>query len=161
MKVKATMTKDVIWARPTDSLRDVYDILRDAEIRHLAVVDEEAHIVGVITQSDLFLYAVVAENEVHIPDIPVQKAMTPDPIVCHEDSSIEHVAQVMIDEKVNCVPVTRGRRLVGMVTSSDVMSLIVARERIATRAGSAIDYRLRSWRDFMGHQAGAVSGAAL
>jgi CBS domain-containing protein len=54
--------------------------------------------------------------------------MTPSPLTCEASTSVSDLAQRMIDEKIDALPVMSGTRLVGLVTSTDLLQLLVDRE---------------------------------
>jgi CBS domain-containing protein len=54
--------------------------------------------------------------------------MTPAPIVCAPLASVSELAKTMIDRKIDAIPVVEGERLVGLVTSTDLMALLVEDE---------------------------------
>jgi CBS domain-containing protein len=54
--------------------------------------------------------------------------MTPSPVVCSSDAPISRVARLMLDNKIDSVPVVNGPgRLIGLVTSADLISLLLDR----------------------------------
>ncbi|HFA49648.1 MAG TPA: CBS domain-containing protein [Bacteroidetes bacterium] len=50
----------------------------------------------------------------------VRKIMTKDPVVVHPDDTVGHVMQVMLDEKLQQIPVVEDLKLVGLITSYDI-----------------------------------------
>ena len=50
----------------------------------------------------------------------VRKIMTKDPVVVHPGDTISHVRQVMMDEKLQQIPVVEDLKLVGLITSFDL-----------------------------------------
>ena len=57
MPVREIYSRDVIAVTPDDKLQDVVSIMADNQIRRIPVVDEENHLVGVISQADIALEA--------------------------------------------------------------------------------------------------------
>jgi CBS domain-containing protein len=51
--------------------------------------------------------------------------MTPDPISVGEDTAIEDVAALMLDQMVRRVPVVEGGRVVGVVSASDIIQVFL------------------------------------
>ncbi|MFF0562012.1 CBS domain-containing protein, partial [Streptomyces sp. NPDC004266] len=53
MKVGGLMTDDVVSAVPAMSFRGVAKLLAEHEISGVPVVDDDEHVVGVVSESDL------------------------------------------------------------------------------------------------------------
>ena len=51
----------------------------------------------------------------------MREIMTPDPVVAMEDTPVEELAQLMLDEMVRRVPIVRGGQVVGIVSASDIV----------------------------------------
>lgn len=54
MSVKNVMTKDVVCIRASDSVKDAWLILMEADISGAPVVDDSSNLVGVLSMSDIF-----------------------------------------------------------------------------------------------------------
>jgi acetoin utilization protein AcuB len=54
IKVSEIMTKDVITVHAEDTLKKAAALLNDHKIGALPVVDEAGHVVGILTESDIF-----------------------------------------------------------------------------------------------------------
>lgn len=125
MKVTQTMSRQVICANPDQSLREAWGVMQEKGYRHVPVV-EDMRLVGILSDRDVLLAAGTADDgHVQVPDVPVEQAMSRHPITGRENSSIADVARVMIDRKIDALPILDTRaKLVGLVTSSDLMELL-------------------------------------
>ena len=63
MLAKTIMTKDVIAVRPEEKVEKVVRILVDNKISGVPVVDENNHVVGIVTEKDLMIKA----SELKVP----------------------------------------------------------------------------------------------
>jgi CBS domain-containing protein len=52
-KVRELMTTDVEACHPGDSVRDVMEVMRSAQVRRVPITDREGRLVGIIAQADL------------------------------------------------------------------------------------------------------------
>jgi CBS domain-containing protein len=122
MLTTAVMTRDVTVVRPATSLAVAQRIMERKHIRHLPVVDE-GRLVGILSDRDLLRYEGSLMDGL---DTPAGTAMTPAPITCLITTTVSRVAQLMLDHKIDAVPVvdTAGL-LVGLVTSSDLLQLLI------------------------------------
>ncbi len=122
------MTRNVLVAPAGLPLQTAYDLMTRSRIRHLPVTAGGA-LVGMLSDRDLLLAAGVdALGQLQFPDRSVAELMTPSPLTCEASTSVSDLAQRMIDEKIDALPVMSGTRLVGLVTSTDLLQLLVDRE---------------------------------
>jgi CBS domain-containing protein len=122
MRTAAAMTRDVMVVPPELLVGAARKIMEHARIRHLPAV-KEGRLVGILSDRDLLrLEAGDLEGEA----IPVSEAMTPAPITCSITTTISRVAQIMLEHKIDSIPVVDpSGHLVGLVTSSDLLQLLV------------------------------------
>ncbi len=144
------MDSSVPSVAPGADARDAIELLAKTEKGAIAVVDEERHVVGIVSESDLVLSD--EESDLHLPhyfDImggivfvgsmkgfekrldkafatKVSELMSADPVVVHDYASAETVARTIADKHHNHLPVVDDEgRLVGMVTRADALAALV------------------------------------
>lgn len=128
MKVSNAMTRDVVCVTPDRSLADAYDLMTEWTIRHLPVIEGDS-LVGILSDRDVLLASERGVHGVDVPDIQVAEVMTRDPITCRRSTPIGEVSIIMLENKIDCLPVVDAEgSLVGLVTSSDLISLLQRRE---------------------------------
>lgn len=119
------MTRRVVVAPPNMPLDAAWAAMSVRSIRHLPVVDGR-RLVGILSDRDVLLRATLDDDDrVLVPGIPVALAMTPQPLVCTPASKISDLARTMIDQKIDALPVVDGERLVGLVTTTDLLLLLL------------------------------------
>jgi acetoin utilization protein AcuB len=117
MKVKNWMKVDPVTIGRTMLIQEAAELMKKHSIRHLPVVDGD-RLEGFITQTDLrqyFFPSMVEEITVH--DVMVVK-----PYTVEVNASIDHAARLIHDYKIGGLPVMDGEKLVGVITSSDIVS---------------------------------------
>jgi acetoin utilization protein AcuB len=125
MDASVPMTRDVIVVPPTLSLFAAFAVMERERIRHLPVVQGGA-LLGILSDRDVLARATLRDNgSLEVPRDPVALAMTPAPITCEPTTSVAELARVMTERKIDAGPVLRGSRLVGLVTSTDLLLLLV------------------------------------
>ena len=129
MLVKDVMHADVATVPPGAPLSEAFRLMRQRRIRHLAVVDDSA-LVGIVSDRDLkrALPPSASASSGLAPELaalPVERVMTRPVITTGPRVSVEEAGRVMISEKISALPVTEGGRLVGIVTETDVVMLLV------------------------------------
>jgi CBS domain-containing membrane protein len=122
LRVRDLMTAEPLSLGPSDSLARLYDLMSSANVRHVPVV-EQGQLVGLVTHRDLLRCALGRE-----PDLPrsvqqeilrrlkVGEIMTSDVEAAEPDWDIRIAAQLMLENKYGCLPVTEGTRLVGILS---------------------------------------------
>lgn len=127
MRVAELMTRDPLVLDVDGSLHLAEMFMRFAHIRHLPVVDA-GRVVGLVTHRDLLRASVEgpAQSRVAVSSIMRRDVMTID-----ADANLREAVRIMIDQKLGCLPVTDGGRLVGIITEADFLKFTdqVLRER--------------------------------
>ncbi len=126
LRVRDLMTENVLSVRPGDTVDRIYDAMAERGIRHLTVIDADGDLVGVVSHRDLLRHALIER-----PDLPlfVQRAllrrtkvediMTSEVETAEPDTPLAEAALIMFDNKLGCLPVVEGCRVVGILTESD------------------------------------------
>jgi len=116
MKVAEVMNKNVVTCHPSEKLGV---IINKFELFHIAgmPVAEKGSLCGIITQTDVLR----AVKEGSIQDVAVKDVMTSDIVVVSPTDSATHVARLMVEKKINRIPVVENGKLVGIVTRGDLI----------------------------------------
>lgn len=136
------MTRDVIVVPPELTLASAWHVMTRERIRHLPVVRAGA-LIGMLSDRDVLARGETrADGTLRVaPHALVGEAMTPTPVeTCEPSADVATLARVMIEKKIDAIPVVRGLRLVGLVTSSDLLSLLA--ERAPRQEPLPFDFRL-------------------
>ncbi|MCC7474420.1 MAG: CBS domain-containing protein [Pirellulales bacterium] len=113
----AIMTTNLVTMRPEASIEEAIETLLSRQISGLPVVDDEGHLVGVITE--FALLAVTYDKRVK--DHTVSQHMTRDVISVDIHDPISRIADLCIVHRVRRVPVMERGRLVGVIARRDVL----------------------------------------
>ena len=121
------MTKDIVVVPPELTLAGAWRVMTREHIRHLPVVRAGA-LIGMLSDRDILKRGTIGEDgALHItPHLIVGEAMTPHPLeTCEATTDVATLARTMIEKKVDAIPVVRGLKLIGLVTSTDLLGLLV------------------------------------
>jgi CBS domain-containing protein len=129
-RVRDLMTSEVATLNRNDELSIADDVMKLGRIRHMPVLDDDGGLVGILSQRDLLHGALsvalgfgqVARQKV-LKSLRVKEVMTGSPSTIGPDEPVARAARKMLDEKIGCLPVVEGDRLVGILTESDFVSL--------------------------------------
>jgi CBS-domain-containing membrane protein len=84
-----------------------------------------------------------------VPDIPVSEAATVWPHVCEPDTDVCDLVRLMTEKKIDAVPVVDGtNQLVGLVTSTDLLLLLISRDEARIPLPFVFDLESHSDRPF-------------
>ena len=115
-KCKDVMTRGVIFAKPSDSVLKVSEIMVRHAISQLPVING-SKVVGTVTEEDI-----IRKLGSNIAEEKVENIMGPPLPVVSEDTSISAIRPIL--ERRPGVLVARGRKIVGIVTRSDLLKII-------------------------------------
>jgi CBS domain-containing protein len=116
MDARDIMTRDVIAVAPDMLVDEVADLLMRHRIHGAPVVDSDTNqLVGMISFVDL-----VGRRGQKVRDV-----MASEPVSASEDTPMEEISAMMLDQMVRRVPVVRGGRVVGIVSAGDIIQLFL------------------------------------
>jgi CBS domain-containing protein len=118
VRVRDIMTEQVLTITADDDVRLAVQMMLWGGFRHLPVVEGQ-RLVGVVTEHDVnrAQAAQLAPGHAKIGSV-----MTKEPATAKPDEPLEQVALRMADARVGSLPVVEEGRLVGIVTSYDVLT---------------------------------------
>jgi acetoin utilization protein AcuB len=125
--VKDSMTRGVVVLSPEATAREALVLCRERRIRHLPVL-EEGRLAGIVSDRDLRSAAPVLGDPgraAALEKTRVSDVMTREVVTARPDDPIEEAANRLRERRIGCLPVVQDGRLVGIVTSSDVMEALV------------------------------------
>lgn len=123
MRVRDAMTRELITLEPEASAARAWGICREKNIRHLPIV-EDGRLVGLISDRDLRDVSPPREGrdqENTLGWVRVRDIMTRDVVAISPLDTIDHAAREIYDRKIGCLPVVDEGKLVGIITSQDMM----------------------------------------
>ena len=144
MRVKDIMTRDLTAVRKNQSLKALIFLLEKSELSGVPVIDKKGTVVGFISERDVISAALPNYFEMlrtasYLPDInqlsrrleeikgdPVSKYMVEDVITVDEDEEDIHVADLIIRNELNRVPVVdKDGMLTGIVQRIDLLGALL------------------------------------
>jgi CBS domain-containing protein len=146
MKAKEIMSTQVITIGKDTTIEEIAHLLADNNISGVPVVEENGKVIGMVTQKDLlykdveprfpamveilggiiFLNGVRHYNE-ELRKMVATKAediMTRHVHMVRPDEKVERIAQLMVEEDINRVPVVEEGKLAGIISRADVIRYI-------------------------------------
>lgn len=129
LRVTDCMTRGVATIHSDALARGAADMMRTRRIRHLPVVDRGGRLVGIVTDRDLrqVMFDPALRSRVgHLADalkaVTVRDLMTWAVLTVRPDTLLHEAARVMREQKVGALPVVQGRKVVGVLSETDVLN---------------------------------------
>jgi acetoin utilization protein AcuB len=119
MQMLHVMTKHPDTIGPGDLLLQAKEMMDAGGFRRLTVVDE-GRVIGIITERDL------REHGGYLNSTKVDVAMKAPVLTVDSHTSIEEAARMMLAKKIGGMPVVDAGKLVGIVTTSDMLSALLS-----------------------------------
>ena len=145
--VKDIMTYDVKTLTLDDTTETCLEVMADNKIRHVPVVDnatEEGipYFVGIVSQRDVFrqispYLGKIGEADSDFKALKqlLEKIVTRKPKCASPDTPIQDATALMVDNRIDSVPVLFENDLIGIVTATDVLKLFVRLHAIGQLCG--------------------------
>ena len=120
MKIENLMTREVQTCHPADPLTIPAQKMWESDIGSLPVVDDDQHVVGMITDRDICMAAYTQGRS--LSEIPVSVAMSKELFACTPNDSIKDAEEVLRSHQIRRLPVLNEyRNPVGIVSLSDII----------------------------------------
>jgi len=117
LKVEDIMVKEVITIDENSTVKEAAEVMNKFEIGSLIAVRNRKAI-GIVTERDL-LKRVVAESK-SSAKTTVKDVMSSPLVIVKPDTDLEEAVRMMFQMKIKKLPVVDGKRLVGLVSLTDI-----------------------------------------
>ncbi len=146
LDASSIMTRDVVTARPADTVAHVARLLSNHEISAVPICDDDGALLGMASEGDLmrpfvdsnvqrraWWLTLLADGTDLAPEFleyvrldrhQVRDLMTTPVVTAQESASVTELAEKMIEHHIKRVPIVRDGKLVGIVSRADVIRAI-------------------------------------
>ena len=127
MKIEEIMSKDVKWVDFRDSVQKLEKVLLDEGASGAPVMGKGGDLVGIVSKTDLISYLAEERKKDENGDLmgaQIWQFMTPDVLSAQSSDDIRDVAKLMLDKHVHRVIVFESGKVVGIVTSFDMLKVV-------------------------------------
>jgi acetoin utilization protein AcuB len=132
MYVGRIMHTRLVTVPPDTSLRKAKEIIEEKRINHLLVVKKSGDLVGLVSDRDVkqswaspATTLSVHELNYLLTQLTVEAIMVKKIITISPGTTIERAAYIMQKNRINALPVIESGKLVGIITSTDVMEVLL------------------------------------
>jgi CBS domain-containing protein len=121
MTVEQFMSTDLFTVRPEDAVDLAASLMRWKHIRHVPVEDDSGRLIGIVSHRDLLeLIAVGTDTSKRMP---VRQIMHTDLVTVEPGTSALVALELLRERNIGCLPVVRGDKLVGLITTHDYLTV--------------------------------------
>ena len=112
---------EIITAKPTDLMKDVVATLKKHNISQLPVLDEEGHLVGIVTEIDLLNHMLLT-NHVHQPDETIELIIDHNVPVARPGTPLESLMAIFSNR--SAVVIATEKKVQGILTKIDILDFL-------------------------------------
>ncbi len=131
MFVRDFMTPDPLTINPKTTYPEAIALMREKKIRRLPVMNK-GKLVGIVVEKDLLSSQPSPATTLSIHEmysllerLKVEQFMTSPVVTATVNCPMEAAAGIMIDRKIGCLPVMDDKKLVGIITETDIFKAFV------------------------------------
>lgn len=147
-RVGDIMSTDVLKIFPDTPVSQIARLMSGHNISGLPVVNDQGEVLGVVTELDMIVrntrfkmptYFVILDSIIylerpkhfqerlaHVLGTTAREIMSKPAVTINTTATIEELAELMIDRRMNPIPVVENNRLVGIVSRSDIIRLMAS-----------------------------------
>ncbi len=132
MYIGRIMHTDLVKVTPETTLVEARDLTAEKSIDHLLVVNKKDQLVGILSDRDLKQNwaspaTALSTHELNylLQKVEVGMIMVKTVVTVSPDTTIERAAYIIQTNNISALPVTEDDKLVGIITSSDVMRVLL------------------------------------
>jgi len=132
MYVGRVMNTYLVTVPPDTTVLKAKDIIENKQINHLLVVDENENLLGLVSDRDVkqswaspATTLSVHELNYLLTQLTVEMIMIKKIITISSGTTIETAALIMQENRISALPVMEEEKLVGIITTTDVMEVLL------------------------------------
>jgi acetoin utilization protein AcuB len=132
MYVGRIMRTDPITLPPDTSIVKARDIIAERKIAHLLIVDKKDQLIGIVSDRDLKQSwaspaTTLSAHELNyiLKQLTLGAIMRTKIITVTPGTTIERAANIMQENRISALPVVENEKLVGIITTTDVMGVLL------------------------------------
>lgn len=160
MRAEEIMTREVVTVGLSTTVRQAASLLVERQITSLPVLDEDARVVGIVSEVDLIRDRMPRDPRTHLrpetheqrdPALLVADVMSTTVDCMSRYADTADLAALMVNNRVRAVPITEGGRVIGIVSRRDLLRTLMRddgaiRDELARRLAEIDPAAAPSWK---------------
>ena len=130
--VKDLMTTEPHTLGQQETLAVARQFMKKHRIRHLPITGDNGELTGLLSLKDIVAASVSALADIDEDErdeldslTPVAAVMSKNLIVTTPDTGLRRAGEIMLEQKIGCLPVIDGDDIMGIITEADFVQLSV------------------------------------
>ncbi len=127
--VSEIMTTQLVTVSPDTKAKEVYEIFKEHDFHHVPVVEKGEVLLGIISKEDFFKVSYILSQQTtgktwtenQYQSLTAKDFMTNYPMTLDPEDTIGLAADIFLSNKFHALPVVEDFRLVGIITSHDLL----------------------------------------
>ncbi len=132
LRVEEFMTTDIFSVEPDEPLSLVAQLMEWQHVRHMPVEDEDGRLAGLISCFDV-MRQFADEAGGDSGSVAVSSVMNPKPTTVSPETSMFDAINLLRTKEVDCLPVVKENRLIGIVTEHDFVHIAARLLEVGSR----------------------------
>lgn len=132
MIIADRMRKNPITASPEMSISEASAKMKSEKIHRMPVLDDEKHLVGIISEKDILLAApspasTLSTYEINylLSRLKVKNIMSRNPLTITKETTVEEAVKLISENDLSCLPVMEDGYLIGIVSKSNLLKILL------------------------------------
>jgi len=118
------MSSPVITLSPDNSVEQAFRLLHKHKFRHVPVITADQRLQGIISDRDIL--RIFGSHEGHHQEkIKISEVMITEVLTASRKTDIRYITRLFVENRIGSMPVMEDRKLVGMITRSDILKAVL------------------------------------
>ena len=130
--LRTIMTSDIVALSHKESINEAVKVMIENESGSIPVLSDDDKIVGIITERDFALSMAGLLTDEIVQDVMIKDVITTTP-----GTPIESSTKIMVRNNLRRIPVVSGDKLVGIITSTDILKFLGDKEMFANMTSNS------------------------
>jgi CBS domain-containing protein len=130
--IRTIMTSDIVAMSHKESINEAVKVMIENEIGSIPVLSDDDKLVGIITERDFALSMAGLLTDEIVQDVMIKDVITTTP-----GTPIESSTKIMVRNNLRRIPVVSGDKLVGIITSTDILKFLGDKEIFANMTSNS------------------------
>ena len=127
------MTTNIVTRKPTDTLADAEQLMKEYQIRHIPIVDNDGKVMGLLSQKEFLAEALRLTDKFgvqHLRDylgkIKIEQIMRTELSLFSPETPLIDAAETLLSKRESCLLLVDDQQyLLGIVSSKDFVRLAI------------------------------------
>jgi len=122
------MISPVITLSPDNNVEQAFELFHQHKFRHVPVVTSEQRLEGIISDRDIL--KILGNTGDKTRKNKISDVMTLKVLTASRKTDVRYITRLFVENRIGSMPVMDERKLVGMITRSDILNAILTHYEI-------------------------------